>query len=88
MSNAQAGTSGHQHDFQHLSVEDAIKALETDSDKGPDALVFIAGIGESAPLLRANVCEKLAWLGVTLDAAATIPKVRGSPRQRGGYRCG
>jgi acetate kinase len=32
--------------------------------------VFIAGIGESAPPLRANVCEKLAWLGVTLDAAA------------------
>jgi len=30
--------------------------------------VFIAGIGESAPPLRANVCEKLAWLGVTLDA--------------------
>jgi acetate kinase len=37
---------------------------------GLDALVFTAGIGENAPLVRAKVCEKLAWLGVTLDAAA------------------
>jgi acetate kinase len=27
-------------------------------------------IGENAPLVRAEVCEKLAWLGATLDAAA------------------
>jgi len=37
---------------------------------GLDALVFTAGIGENAPLVRAKVCEKLGWLGVTLDAAA------------------
>jgi acetate kinase len=70
MSNAQAGRSGHQHDFQRLSIEDTIKAFETDPEKGLDALVFTAGIGQNAPLVRAEVCEKLAWLGVTLDTAA------------------
>lgn len=37
---------------------------------GLDALVFTAGIGENAPLVRAKVCEQLAWLGVALDSAA------------------
>ena len=37
---------------------------------GLDALVFTAGIGENASLVRAKVCEKLGWLGVKLDAAA------------------
>ena len=34
---------------------------------GMDALVFTAGIGENSPLLRAAVCEKLAWMGVKID---------------------
>jgi acetate kinase len=34
---------------------------------GLDALVFTAGIGEHSVLVRAALCEKLAWLGVTLD---------------------
>ncbi|WP_321879888.1 acetate/propionate family kinase [Paraburkholderia bannensis] len=38
---------------------------------GLDALVFTAGIGEHAPQIRAQVCERLAPLfGVTLDTAA------------------
>ena len=38
--------------------------------EGIDALVFTGGIGEHAALIRAMICEKLAWLGVTLDPAA------------------
>ncbi|MDG0027821.1 acetate/propionate family kinase [Trinickia sp. Y13] len=34
---------------------------------GLDALVFTAGIGEHQPEIRAAICERLAWLGVTLD---------------------
>jgi acetate kinase len=37
---------------------------------GLDALVFTAGIGENSPRIRAAVCERLAWLGLTLDATA------------------
>jgi acetate kinase len=37
---------------------------------GLDALVFTAGIGEHSPLVRAKVCDKLGWLGVTVDAKA------------------
>jgi acetate kinase len=37
---------------------------------GIDALVFTAGIGENAAGLRAQICEGLGVLGITLDAAA------------------
>jgi acetate kinase len=37
---------------------------------GVDGIVFTAGIGEHAPAIRTAVCERLAWLGVRLDAAA------------------
>jgi acetate kinase len=37
---------------------------------GLDAVVFTAGIGEHAPVIRARIAERLAWLGATLDAAA------------------
>jgi len=37
---------------------------------GLDGLVFTAGIGEHAPAIRAAVCDRLAWLGLRLDAAA------------------
>ena len=37
--------------------------------RGLDALVFTAGIGERSPLVRARVCERLAFLGVELDPA-------------------
>lgn len=38
--------------------------------EGLDALVFTAGIGEHAAPVRAAICRHLAWLGLTLDAAA------------------
>jgi acetate kinase len=37
---------------------------------GIDAIVFTAGIGENAPLIRSRVCRGAAWLGVELDEAA------------------
>jgi acetate kinase len=37
---------------------------------GIDALVFTAGIGEHAPLVRDRVCRLAGWLGVELDPAA------------------
>ena len=36
---------------------------------GADGLVFGGGIGENAPLIRARICEPLAWSGLELDAA-------------------
>ena len=36
---------------------------------GVDALVFTAGVGENSPDVRTAVCDKLAFLGVTLDQA-------------------
>ena len=37
---------------------------------GLDALVFTAGIGEHAAVVRENVCRRAEWLGIRLDAAA------------------
>lgn len=37
---------------------------------GLDGLVFTAGIGERSPDIRRRVCQRLAWLGVRLDAGA------------------
>lgn len=37
---------------------------------GLDVLVFTAGIGEKAPIIRKNICESLAWLGVAIDDEA------------------
>lgn len=34
---------------------------------GLDTLVFTAGIGENAPLVRERICTAVAWLGVGLD---------------------
>ncbi len=36
---------------------------------GIDALVFCGGIGENARLIRARVCERLAWMGIEFDHA-------------------
>ena len=44
---------------------------------GLDVLVFTAGIGEHAAPVRAWVCERAAWLGIRLDAAANLA---GGPR--------
>jgi acetate kinase len=32
-----------------------------------DAIVFTGGIGENATMLREQICDKLDWLGITLD---------------------
>lgn len=37
---------------------------------GLECLVFTAGIGERSSFIRKAICEKLAWLGVTLDEPA------------------
>jgi acetate kinase len=37
---------------------------------GLDALVFTAGVGENVPRVRADVCRRLAFLGIELDEAA------------------
>ncbi|MDX8443557.1 acetate/propionate family kinase [Mesorhizobium australafricanum] len=34
---------------------------------GLDTLVFTAGIGEHAPVIRQRICETTGWLGVALD---------------------
>jgi acetate kinase len=39
----------------------------TSSLGGLDGIVFTAGIGEHAPQIRAQVCQRLGWLGVQLD---------------------
>ena len=37
---------------------------------GLDGLVFTAGIGENDPLVRAMICDRLAWMGLALDPEA------------------
>ena len=37
---------------------------------GLDAFVFTAGIGENSATIRAQIAQKLAWLGATLDPVA------------------
>lgn len=43
---------------------------------GIDCLLFTAGIGEHQPTVRAAVCERLAWLGIKLDAQANDGNAR------------
>ena len=37
---------------------------------GLDGLVFTAGIGENDPAMRARICERLGWLGLSIDEEA------------------
>jgi acetate kinase len=48
---------------------------------GLDGLVFTAGIGEHDPALRADLCARLAWLGIVPDAAANA-RARGPDEAR------
>ena len=34
---------------------------------GADAVIFTGGIGENSPIVRARICEGLAWAGLSLD---------------------
>ena len=37
---------------------------------GLDTLVFAGGIGESAPVIRARICDGLGFLGIELERKA------------------
>lgn len=39
---------------------------------GLNSMVFTAGIGEHAAVIRASVCQQLAWLGIKLDEQANL----------------
>ena len=56
-------------DYFTLHVAQAVAQLAV-SLGGLDALVFTAGIGERSPEIRAQVCARLALLGIALDAEA------------------
>ncbi len=45
---------------------------------GCDALVFTAGIGENDPVVRANICRDLDYLGIEIDEAANASLKRGT----------
>jgi acetate kinase len=47
---------------------------------GLDGLVFTAGVGENAKVIRALICKQLEWLGFSIDAAANM---QGGERQIG-----
>ncbi len=50
--------------------------------KGIDALVFSAGIGENSAQVRANVCEPLEFLGISIDPdknKANAPEIGTGP---------
>src|SRR5690606_38633414 len=80
------GVSGESGDMRELLASDQEAAQEAvelfvyrvgreagalaSSLGGLDGVVFTAGIGENAPAVRALVCQRLAWLGVEIDAEA------------------
>ncbi len=45
-------------------------AMMANTLAGLDALIFTGGIGEHASPVRQRICDRLAWLGVRLDAEA------------------
>ncbi len=80
------GISNQSHDMQVLLESDTVEAEEAialfcfSAAKqigsllpvlgGLECLVFTAGIGEHAPLIRAGLCDYLTWLGLKLNTAA------------------
>lgn len=56
-------------DLYAYRLAGAIGAM-TSALGGLDGLVFTAGVGQHAPAIRAAVCSRLGWLGVTLDPLA------------------
>ncbi|PIL20112.1 hypothetical protein P775_10615 [Puniceibacterium antarcticum] len=43
---------------------------------GLDALIFTAGIGENSALVRRLICDRLNWMGITLDPNGNIRNAR------------
>jgi acetate kinase len=80
------GVSGISGDMRELLASDRASAQEAvelfvyrvsreagalaSSLGGLNGLVFTAGIGENSPVIRALVCQRLAWLGVEIDREA------------------
>ena len=56
--------------------------------EGIDAIVFTAGIGEHAAVIREGVMRRAAWLGVEIDVDANRPAGRCSRRRRAACRRG
>jgi acetate kinase len=48
----------------------ATVAAMTSALGGLDGLVFTAGVGENVPAVRAEICRRLSFLGIELDAVA------------------
>ncbi len=86
------GVSGISSDMRDLLARDAPEARRavdlfvyraatelgalTASLGGLDALVFTAGIGEHAADVRAAICRRAAWLGISLDEPANRKTAR------------
>ncbi len=80
------GVSGISHDVEVLQKSDSPNAKEAldlfcyrasqelaklvSSLQGIDVLVFTAGIGENSILIRRQICELTAWLGIKIDEDA------------------
>jgi acetate kinase len=45
---------------------------------GADAIVFAGGIGENAAEVRAEICDGMAWAGLTVNDAANDALVGGA----------
>ena len=56
-------------DIYCYRIAQAVAAMTATLD-GIDALVFTAGVGEHSPRVRAQICTRLAHLGVGIDNAA------------------
>lgn len=56
-------------DFFVHHVHRAIASLAA-AMGGLDVLVFTAGIGENAPMIREHICRAAAWLGIEIDVEA------------------
>lgn len=54
---------------------------------GIDGLVFTAGIGENAPVIRQAVADKLSWLGLELSERANAKNERCISRKRSRVAC-
>jgi len=68
----------------HFSVARQVAAM-TVVLGGLDLLVFTGGIGENDADTRAAVCERLSWMGVSLDDARN--RAAASPLDAPGSRC-
>jgi acetate kinase len=66
------------------SVRKQIAAMTAALD-GVDLIVFTGGIGENDAAVRAEVCDGLSWLGVTLDAPRN--RIAGNPINDPASRC-